>query len=105
MSGNMYKSTERRQQRKVDTNKWKHTKVLRKISKDMSCPCVPLVEFMYLVFTLIPGESLVEFMYLVFTLIPGESLVEFMYLVFTFMPGESCCRQLGSVLLCLSDIC
>ena len=50
-----------------------------------------------------PGESncrrdvpLVEFMYLVFTRMPVESncrkdvpLVEFMYLVFTCMPGES----------------
>ena len=57
---------------------------------------VPLVEFMYLVFTRMPGESRctsrVEFMYLVFSRgIPGESRctsrVEFMYLVFTRMPG------------------
>ena len=39
---------------------------------------VPLVEFMYLVFTRMPGKStedvpLVEFMYLVFTRMPGES--------------------------------
>ena len=40
---------------------------------------VPLVQFMYLVFTRMPGESycgnipLMEFMYLVFTRIPGES--------------------------------
>ena len=60
---------------------------------------VPLAEFLYLVFTRMPGESylrvpLVEFMYLVFTRMPGESylsvpLVEFMYLVFTRMPRES----------------
>ena len=72
-----------------------------------------LVEFMYLVFTRMPGKShhrwpLVEFMYLVFTPMPGESyhrwpLVEFMYLVFTPMPGESYHKQLGSLLLCLCD--
>ena len=60
---------------------------------------LPLVEFTYLVFTRMPGEStedvpLVEFMYFVFTRMPGEStedvpLVEFTYLVFTRMPGES----------------
>ena len=44
---------------------------------------VPLVEFMYLVFTRMPGESSVP-------------LVEFMYLVFTHMPGESYRRRLGS---------
>ena len=63
---------------------------------------VPLVEFMYLVFTRMPGENLplVEFMYLVFTRMPGENLplVEFMYLVFTRMPGERYRRRLRSLL-------
>ena len=51
-----------------------------------------------------PGESsvpLVEFMYLVFTRMPVERsvpLVEFMYLVFTRMPGESYGRRLRSLL-------
>ena len=49
-----------------------------------------------------------EFMYLVFTRMPGETedvpLVEFMYLVFTRMPGESYSRQLRSLLLYLRYI-
>ena len=53
-----------------------------------------------------------EFLYLVFTHMPGESyrnvgdvpLVKFMYLVFTRMPGESYRRLLGSLLLCLRDV-
>ena len=55
---------------------------------------VPLVEFMYLVFTLMPvyeDVPLVEFMYHGFTLMPVYEdipLVEFMFLVFTRMPGE-----------------
>ena len=48
-----------------------------------------------------------EFMYLVFTRMPGETedvpLVEFMYLVFTRMPGESYSRRLRSLLLYLCD--
>ena len=52
---------------------------------------VPLVEFMYLVFTRMPGES-----YLRFEDVP---LVEFMYLVLTRMPGESYRRRLRSLLL------
>ena len=58
---------------------------------------VTLMEFMYLVFTRMPGESrrnklahkgvtLMEFMYLVFT------LMEFMYLVFTRVSCERYCR-------------
>ena len=72
------------------------------------------MEFTYLVFTRIPGEStgdapLVEFMYLVFTRIPGEStgdapLVEFMYLVFTRMPGKTYRSRVRSLLLCLGDV-
>ena len=66
---------------------------------------VPLVEFMYLVFTRMPGKnSVVEFMYLVAPRMPGKSpvpLVEFMYLVFTRMPGESYRRRLRSLLLYL----
>ena len=39
------------------------------------CEDVPLVEFMYRVFTYMPGEDvpLVEFMYPVFTCMPGGS--------------------------------
>ena len=43
---------------------------------------VPLVEFMYLVFTRMPSES---WNYLEFE---DVLLVEFMYLVFTHMPGQ-----------------
>ena len=74
---------------------------------------VLLVEFMYFVFTCMPGEwvtigdsgledvPLAKFMYLVFTGMQGERvtggdsgledvpLAEFMYLVSTRMPGES----------------
>ena len=49
---------------------------------------VPLVEFMYHGFTLMP----------VYEDIP---LVEFMFLVFTRMPGESYRRRLRSLLSCL----
>ena len=72
------------------------------------------MEFMYLAFTCMPGESyrripLVEFMYLVFTRLRGENyrrvpLVEFMYLVFTRMPGKNYRRRLRSLLLCLCDV-
>ena len=55
---------------------------------------VPVVEFMYLVFTL--GVPLVEFVYFVFTL--DVPLMEFMYFVFTCTPGQSYCRQLRSLL-------
>ena len=48
---------------------------------------VPLVEFMYLVFTRMPGET------------EAVPLVEFMYLVFTRIPGESYRRRLRSLLL------
>ena len=59
-----------------------------------------LLEFVYLVFTRMPGETvpLVEFVYRM----PGETvpLVEFMYR----MPGENYCRRLRSSLLCLCDV-
>ena len=45
---------------------------------------VPLVEFMYLVLTRMPGVGDVP-------------LVEFMYFVFTCMPGESYRRRLRSL--------
>ena len=50
---------------------------------------VPLVEFMYLIFTRMPGEN--------YRRVP---LVEFMYLVFTRVPGESYCRRPRSLVVC-----
>ena len=47
---------------------------------------VPVVEFMYLVFTRMPGESY-------------RPLVEFMCLVFTRMPGESYCPLVAVTVL------
>ena len=64
-------------------------------------PCIPLVEFIYLVylwwslFTLYTSGAVY---------VPCIPLVEFMCLVFTPMPGESCCRRLRSLLLCLCDV-
>ena len=50
---------------------------------------VPLVEFMYPVFTRMPGESY------------HVPLVQFMHFVFTRMPGESYRKRHRSLLLCL----
>ena len=84
-----------------------------------------LVEFMYLVFTHMPGDSHCRWnlctLYLracqvtvtaggiyvpcIYAHARWQSLqVEFMYLVFTRMPGDSHCRWLRSLLLCLCDI-
>jgi len=52
------------------------------------------VEFRYLVFTRMPGDSYKRYT-------PDVPLVEFMYLVFTHMPGESYRRRLRSLLLYL----
>ena len=61
-----------------------------------------------------PGESyrrvpLVQFLYVVFTRMPVESyrrvpLVQFLYLVFTRMPGESYRRRFGSFFLFSRDV-
>ena len=68
---------------------------------------VSLLEFRYLVFTRMPGESyrkrLGSFSVVVLVLhissadsLEDVSLLEFMYLVFTRMPGESYRKRLGS---------
>ena len=93
---------------------------------------LPPVEFRYLVFTRMPGESycrqLRSFLlsclrdvfraltlsgvileisqYRVFKYDIQEDLhpLEFLYLVLTRMPGESYCRQLRSLLSCVYDV-
>ena len=57
---------------------------------------VPLLEFMYLVYSVL-DVPLLEFMYLVYSIL-DVPLVEFMYLVFAHTPGESYRRRLRSLL-------
>ena len=52
---------------------------------------VPLVEFVYLVFTRMSGNSYCRQLRSLLCL-EDILLVEFMYLVFTYMPGEYYCR-------------
>ena len=57
---------------------------------------VRLVEFMYLVFTRMPGESYRRRCTSGGVTVGDVPLVEFMYLVFTRMPGESYRRRCTS---------
>ena len=61
-------------------SKWINTGDIKSTRQTSSIHNVPLVEFINLVFTCMPGE------------------------MFTCMLGASYCRQLGSLLLCLCDV-
>ena len=83
-------------------------------NKDLSClrvynykhVHVPLVEFMYLIFTCMPGESYRRqlkslSLYLCDIYVP---LAEFMYLVFTHMAGETYHRRLRFLVFYLCNV-
>ena len=61
---------------------------------------VPLVEFVYLVFTRMPNTVLV----LLCNMFKDVPLVESIHLVFTRVPGESYRRRLRSLLLYLGYV-